>query len=180
MAIRCGFDAPAMNHAQRSLRSTKCVGTLGAALGVMLGCCLGMVNLLFLDLEKAERMKQAEKMRSLFDAIIAEGWELVNSDRCTLYMLQDLTRTRQDDPMPDHPTSLFTMVRHGVYPSPDELEDAFHSATGMVCQGLRDAKLGFYESRKKKANARTKLVRDSVLSKVPTTTHDRTRQNTRT
>eukprot|EP01061_Rhynchopus_euleeides_P007136 TRINITY_DN1610_c5_g1_i2.p1 TRINITY_DN1610_c5_g1~~TRINITY_DN1610_c5_g1_i2.p1 ORF type:complete len:290 (+),score=114.47 TRINITY_DN1610_c5_g1_i2:184-1053(+) len=118
-----------MTDKQRSMRSTKLLGTLGSAIGVMIGCCLGMINLLFLDLEKAERMKQAEKMRSLFDAIIAEGWELVNCDRCTLYLIKDLTKPFQEDD--GDPKTLFTMVRHGVYPTREELEIAFHYATGL-------------------------------------------------
>ena len=131
-AARCGFTSPRMTSAQRSMRSTRLLGTLGSAIGVMVGCCLGMGNLFFLDLEKAERMKQAEKMRSLFDAIISEGWELVNCDRCTLYLLADLTKPASEEVA--DPTHLFTMVRHGVYPTQEELEAAFKYATGLVCR----------------------------------------------
>eukprot|EP01059_Diplonema_ambulator_P009410 TRINITY_DN19268_c1_g1_i1.p1 TRINITY_DN19268_c1_g1~~TRINITY_DN19268_c1_g1_i1.p1 ORF type:complete len:420 (+),score=127.48 TRINITY_DN19268_c1_g1_i1:53-1261(+) len=128
IAARMGITYPPMSNKQRNLRSIKIIGTSGAAIGVMIGCCLGMLNLLFLDLEKADRMKRAEKMRTLFDAIIAEGWELVNCDRCTLYMLEDITKGPSSTTEP--PTTLFTMVRHGVYPTDEELGDAFKYATG--------------------------------------------------
>ena len=135
LAAKVGLQYPSMTSAQRSLRSTKLLGTLGAAIGVMIGCGLGMINLLFLDLEKADRMKRAEKMRTLFDAIMAEGWELVNCDRCTLYLLNDITAPVQDQPLTPGskpPASLFTMVRHGVYPTQEELAAAFVYATGKV------------------------------------------------
>eukprot|EP01060_Flectonema_neradi_P034726 TRINITY_DN6198_c2_g1_i2.p1 TRINITY_DN6198_c2_g1~~TRINITY_DN6198_c2_g1_i2.p1 ORF type:complete len:398 (+),score=60.63 TRINITY_DN6198_c2_g1_i2:54-1247(+) len=138
LAAKVGLQYPTMTNAQRNLRSTKIVGTVGAAIGVMIGCGLGMINLLFLDLEKADRMKRAEKMRTLFDAIMAEGWELVNCDRCTLYLIHDISASVEDSkpltPGSEPPASLFTMVRHGVYPTQEELASAFEYATGKTCE----------------------------------------------
>ena len=49
--------------AQRTLRITKFVSTAGAAVGVITGCCLGMINLLFIDLGASERQRQAAELK---------------------------------------------------------------------------------------------------------------------
>jgi hypothetical protein len=45
---RFGVKPPSVTNAQRGLRSFRIATTGGATIGVILGCLLGMINLLFL------------------------------------------------------------------------------------------------------------------------------------
>ena len=47
-----------LTEAQRQLRSVRFAGQFGMAVGLTIGCILGMCPLLFMDPEKAERLKQ--------------------------------------------------------------------------------------------------------------------------
>ena len=47
---RGGLRTPDVSAAQRQLPKVKLLGTVGAICGVILGCCLGMTSLLFMDL----------------------------------------------------------------------------------------------------------------------------------
>lgn len=48
---------------QRALREAKFTSTAGAVVGVITGCCLGMINLLFIDLGSSERQRQAAELK---------------------------------------------------------------------------------------------------------------------
>ena len=58
LAARCGLPGPGLSSAQRQLRSVRMVGMAGAVCGVTLGCLVGMLSLLCMDLEKSERLKR--------------------------------------------------------------------------------------------------------------------------
>jgi len=45
------------------LRAAKFTSTAGAVVGVVTGCCLGMINLLFIDLGSSERQRQAAELK---------------------------------------------------------------------------------------------------------------------
>ena len=46
-----------LSSAQRAMRTSRIVGTIGGVLGVGIGCALGLVNLLFVDEQKASLLK---------------------------------------------------------------------------------------------------------------------------
>ena len=72
-ATKLGLPIPNLSAEQRGLKvltvcialkqlsnlsqKSKLVATAGAAIGVVIGCCLGMMSLLFMDLEAAEHAK---------------------------------------------------------------------------------------------------------------------------
>ena len=55
--------------------------------GVATGCLIGMTSLLFMDLEKVERLKKIEGMRSMFQTIVEDGHRVMECDRMTLYLV---------------------------------------------------------------------------------------------
>ncbi|EER10540.1 gaf domain protein, putative [Perkinsus marinus ATCC 50983] len=76
----------------------KFLRTFSAVAGVMIGCSLGMTQLLFMDLKKAERLKALQQCRPLFVTLMEEGHELLNCQRCALYLKVDDTAGPVSDP----------------------------------------------------------------------------------
>ncbi|KAF4663864.1 hypothetical protein FOL46_004511 [Perkinsus olseni] len=76
----------------------KFLRTFSAVAGVMIGCSLGMTQLLFMDLKKAERLKALQQCRPLFVTLMEEGHELLNCQRCALYLKVDDTAGPVTDP----------------------------------------------------------------------------------
>lgn len=84
---RIGMPVPTITAAQRQLRSVKLTGTVGAVCGVVVGCLLGMVNLAFMDLEAAERLKKQKELDTIFRTVIAEGNESMQAERTSLFVV---------------------------------------------------------------------------------------------
>eukprot|EP00466_Bigelowiella_natans_P007209 jgi/Bigna1/137978/aug1.42_g12686 len=57
-----GLPQSTLTKQQLSTKRMKIFSTLCAAVGVVIGCFLGMVSLLFMDLDKAERQKKAKRL----------------------------------------------------------------------------------------------------------------------
>lgn len=55
-----GLPAAGLTLEQRRMPVSKRVALLGSCVGVTVGCCLGMVNLLFIDTGRASKLKQAD------------------------------------------------------------------------------------------------------------------------
>eukprot|EP00411_Alexandrium_monilatum_P071471 CAMPEP_0175554498 /NCGR_PEP_ID=MMETSP0096-20121207/33888_1 /TAXON_ID=311494 /ORGANISM="Alexandrium monilatum, Strain CCMP3105" /LENGTH=190 /DNA_ID=CAMNT_0016857613 /DNA_START=218 /DNA_END=790 /DNA_ORIENTATION=+ len=72
---------------QRQLRLTQLVGTAGAACGVVAGCLLGMCNLLLLDLDEAERKKQAAKLDTMFKTVMGDALETMGCAIGTCFLV---------------------------------------------------------------------------------------------
>lgn len=51
------------------MRVVKLWGTMGAVVGVICGCLLGMTQLLVIDLEKSDRLKKAAELDSMFKSV---------------------------------------------------------------------------------------------------------------
>lgn len=60
--MRLGLPSPDLTLAQRGLRVSRLTATSGAAVGVVVGCLLGMGTLLFMDTTSAEREKKQVSM----------------------------------------------------------------------------------------------------------------------
>lgn len=58
LAVRLGLPSPDLTLAQRGLKVSRLTATSGAAVGVVVGCLLGMGTLLFMDTTSAEREKK--------------------------------------------------------------------------------------------------------------------------
>ena len=87
-----------LNDPPRGARS-QVSGTAGAAIGVAFGCLLGMSSLLWMDLDKAERLKRQRELRTLYTTLMEEGHHTIGAQHCSLFLLDQVT-TR-----PPHPTA---------------------------------------------------------------------------
>jgi hypothetical protein len=81
LADSLGLPRAELTTAQLMQRSVRVSGTAGAVVGVALGCVLGMTTLLFMDLEKAERMKRQRELRTLYTVLMEEGHKLIGGAR---------------------------------------------------------------------------------------------------
>eukprot|EP00927_Polykrikos_kofoidii_P074217 TRINITY_DN70198_c0_g1_i1.p1 TRINITY_DN70198_c0_g1~~TRINITY_DN70198_c0_g1_i1.p1 ORF type:complete len:347 (-),score=48.97 TRINITY_DN70198_c0_g1_i1:39-1016(-) len=86
MATKVGLPIPALSAAQRQLRICKMYGTAGAATGVIIGCGLGMLNLLWLDLGAAEQERRLEDMHQLFTLVVKTGQKTVGAETATIFV----------------------------------------------------------------------------------------------
>ena len=89
---RLRLTQPKLTAAQAVMGSTKRAAMLGQFVGVICGCCLGMTNLFFLDLEATERLKMAKKLDTVFEPVIKNCQDMVDAERCTLYLYDEGTR----------------------------------------------------------------------------------------
>mmetsp|Transcript_36130 Transcript_36130/g.83853 ORF Transcript_36130/g.83853 Transcript_36130/m.83853 type:complete len:258 (-) Transcript_36130:134-907(-) len=87
LASKLGLPSSGMSSEQFNLRKTKMVTTFGMALGVLLGCVLGMSCLLFMDLDKAERLKREKELETIFETVIDQGQEQLEAEAATLYIV---------------------------------------------------------------------------------------------
>jgi hypothetical protein len=63
LAAKCGLPDPKLTEFQLRTRAVRWVSVGGAAVGVLIGCTLGMSSLLFMDLDRADREKRAKQVR---------------------------------------------------------------------------------------------------------------------
>ena len=89
---RLNLTQPKLTPSQLKLTVTKRAATLGQLIGVICGCCLGMTNLFFLDLEATERLKMAARLDTIFEPVIKNCQVMVKAERCTLYLYDDEKR----------------------------------------------------------------------------------------
>lgn len=72
---------------QLEMKRSRIYNTIGGCVGVVTGCLLGMSCLLFMDTDRAERMKKAKELTSIFQSVMDGGHKLIHAERCTLWML---------------------------------------------------------------------------------------------
>jgi len=87
LATRLGLPVPDLSPAQRRMKVTKLVGTAGAVVGVVTGCCLGMLNLLLIDLGASERQRREAELHTIFQTIMAQGHEVTECERSSLFVV---------------------------------------------------------------------------------------------
>jgi hypothetical protein len=76
-----------LSKEQKNIPWVARVRTAAMVIGVATGCLIGMTSLLFMDLEKVERLKKIEGMRSMFQTIVEDGHRVMECDRMTLYLV---------------------------------------------------------------------------------------------
>merc|ERR1712157_198509 len=86
---RLGLPISDLTSGQLNLASVKTIRTVAMAIGVFSGCLLGMTSLLFMDLDKKERLKKQKALGTIFATLAEEGSDLCNVERCALYIVED-------------------------------------------------------------------------------------------
>jgi hypothetical protein len=80
---------PELSAAQASLRIVQVVGTAGAALGVVVGCLLGMANLLMMDLEEAERIKRMAELEEIFTVVMKSAKDTIGTSMGSIFLVDE-------------------------------------------------------------------------------------------
>lgn len=77
---------PNISAAQRTLRSVRMSSNLGMAIGMTIGCIIGMFPLWFIDSHKVERMKKKSHLEALFQDVVTEAKTLIGAESTCLYL----------------------------------------------------------------------------------------------
>lgn len=125
MAAGLGLPRPQFTEAQLSHPRVRVWGTAGAVFGVALGCVLGMSSLLFMDLEKSERLKKQRELRTLYATLMQEGHDLIGAQHTALFLLDkaSIGVARAGDAAA--PLYLTSMGWKGKEPTREELKRTF-------------------------------------------------------
>eukprot|EP00658_Telonema_sp_P-2_P078305 TRINITY_DN7300_c0_g4_i1.p1 TRINITY_DN7300_c0_g4~~TRINITY_DN7300_c0_g4_i1.p1 ORF type:complete len:436 (-),score=83.04 TRINITY_DN7300_c0_g4_i1:299-1606(-) len=91
LANRLGLPMAGLTVEQAQLRPVKILSTVSAGVGVVIGCLVGMCCLLFMDLDKADRLKKAEELEHIFTVVFKQGKQLLQAQQVNLYLLDDST-----------------------------------------------------------------------------------------
>lgn len=78
---------PALSQAQHAIRITQVVGVAGAAIGVVIGCILGMGNLVFMDLKEQERQKKLVEVQKMFLAMLQSGLYIFDAGAGSIFVV---------------------------------------------------------------------------------------------
>ena len=84
-----GFKLPQLSEWQMQHKLTKRYENFGSALGVTIGCLLGMFPLLLMDANKDQEKKKEGKLRLLFQNIFHELSEIIEADGATLFLCDE-------------------------------------------------------------------------------------------
>lgn len=76
-----------LTEGQLDLRISRIYSTLGACVGVVTGCLLGMSCLIFMDTDAADRARRAKELESIFHHVMTEGGTIFEAERASLFML---------------------------------------------------------------------------------------------
>lgn len=83
------LPTPKLSQAQRKLRSVRLSGQVGTAIGITIGCVLGMFPLLFMDTEKVQMEKQDAHMETIFRDMVSEAKGLIGAESTCLFLVVD-------------------------------------------------------------------------------------------
>ena len=68
---------------------SKIAGVGGAVFGVVCGCLFAMTQLLFMDLDRADRMRKQKELKTLFDTVMEDGQQPVGAQHCTPWIVDE-------------------------------------------------------------------------------------------
>lgn len=102
---KIGMPVPNLTTAQRQLRSVRFTSQLGCAVGVIIGCIIGMFPLLFIDSNRVQARKREAHLDTIFRDVVTEAGSLVGAARTCLYLLvnphnNDDDKDKDTSPMP--------------------------------------------------------------------------------
>lgn len=86
-ANRLGVPGPSITRMQERLPLTRRVFYSGNAIGMLVGCLLGMFPLLFIDSEKTARLKRQSKIDHLFQSVVDYIAVTLNAEAATLFIV---------------------------------------------------------------------------------------------
>ncbi|GMI35151.1 hypothetical protein TrCOL_g4742 [Triparma columacea] len=87
-ASKMGLPDPKLTASQMKLRSVRFSSQAGCAVGITIGCIIGMFPLLFIDSKKAEKQKKQGALDLLFMDVVNEAKTLVGAEATTLFIVE--------------------------------------------------------------------------------------------
>jgi len=102
---------PKLSSAQRQLRSVRMASQGGMAIGMTIGCIFGMIPLLFIDADKADRLREKARLERLYKDVLNEAKSLVEAESTCLYLRVEKdegSQKKKEDVglLPDHHPSV--------------------------------------------------------------------------
>ena len=91
------LPVPKLSAAQRQLRSVRMASQGGMAIGMTIGCLLGMLPLLFIDTDKAEKLRERARLTRLYQDVLNEAKSLVEAESTCLYLRVDKDTTTSEN-----------------------------------------------------------------------------------
>ena len=76
-----------LTQRQLGMRTARFAVTGGGCVGVVIGCILGMSCLFWIDTTRADRLKRAEELTTIFRSVVADSHAVIDADRSALWML---------------------------------------------------------------------------------------------
>jgi hypothetical protein len=95
--MKLGLPIAHITEAQRTLRSVRLAGQFGCAVGITVGCILGMFPLFFIDSQLAERKKKAAMINQIFSDVVTEATELVQAENVALFLVKHTESPDNED-----------------------------------------------------------------------------------
>mmetsp|Transcript_11146 Transcript_11146/g.16051 ORF Transcript_11146/g.16051 Transcript_11146/m.16051 type:complete len:442 (+) Transcript_11146:137-1462(+) len=94
---KIGLPTPKITEAQRTLRSVRHAGQMGCAIGITIGCFIGMFPLLFINSKNNQRKKKAAHVDRIFRDAVTEAKRLIQAETITLFLLRDSRSPDNED-----------------------------------------------------------------------------------
>jgi putative methionine-R-sulfoxide reductase with GAF domain/uncharacterized membrane-anchored protein YhcB (DUF1043 family) len=89
---------PNLTSVQRQLRSVRFANQFGCAVGLVVGCIIGMFPLLFIDSHKIQARKREAAMDSIFQDVVTEAGDLIGAERTCLFLLVNKDKEKKTSP----------------------------------------------------------------------------------
>lgn len=119
-ATTLNLPVPKLTEAQRQLRTVRMASQGGMAIGMTIGCILGMLPLLFIDSSKADRLKEKARLERLCLDVLNGAKSLVGAESTCLYLRVDKHKdnekaSRQNRLLPDYHPSVDGEYLYAMY-----------------------------------------------------------------
>ena len=102
LAKHVKLPAPNLTTAQRQLRSVRFANQFGCAMGMIIGCLIGMFPLLFIDSNKIQARKREAHLDEIFVDVINEAGTWIGAQRTSLFLVVQKDKDKNTPiPTPD-------------------------------------------------------------------------------
>ena len=88
-ATKIGLPQAGLSLKQMNLKGPRYARQAGCAIGITIGCIIGMFPLLFLDSKKIEKQKREVMLDTIFKDVVDEAKTLVGAQTTTLFVRDD-------------------------------------------------------------------------------------------
>jgi hypothetical protein len=89
LARRLGLKAANFSESHKDMRVVRRFGIAGSAIGVFLGCSLGMANLLFMDVGASERKRRTRELHTIFETVVHSSSDIICAKYATIWVMSD-------------------------------------------------------------------------------------------